>query len=148
MNMKTNSKKIEFDYKKIKTFKNACKILKLDPWNLPEVSSIPDKYRQSVIAGYKLRIIFEAINNGWLPEWGNKIQLKYFPWFVIGSSGFTIEGTGTSIDYTHTSVGTLFCTDTREKAIYIAEQFKQEYQEYLLLSNTIANLKPEILFSI
>ena len=121
-----------FDYKKILTFENACEKMNLDPLKLPDVSSLQARYRKSVVACYKLRIIFEAVNNGWIPDWENRNQGKFFPWFVILPSGISFTSVHSGTDFTHTSSGALFCTNTKMKAIYIGIQFKKEYQEYLL----------------
>jgi hypothetical protein len=135
--MATKTKKtiksiIKFDYKTIKTFEDACKKLNIDPKELPEVSIM--EFAKPIIAAYKLMIIYKAINNGWIPNWANYNQYKYYPWFKVLSSGFGFSGSGCGYVYSITCVGSRLCTDTSEKAMYIAEQFKAEYQEYFLYS--------------
>ena len=132
----------DFDYRKIKTFEDACKKINIDPYKLPDVSFILEKYRKSIIAGYKLRIIYEAINNGWIPDWQNKNQWKYYPWFIVSPTGLTFLRIGTGVDFTHTSIATFLCTDISGKARYIASQFYNEYQEYLLCFNSSKNIEP------
>ena len=129
--VKSNAK---FDYKTIKTFEDACKKIDLDPAKLPDVSIMPEKFRKPIIAASKLMIIYEAINNGWIPDWSNHSQYKYYPWFEVLSSGFGFSYSDYYCDFTFTLVGSRFCTDSSEKALYIAEQFKAEYQEYFLYS--------------
>lgn len=137
--MKQKTKKTEksdrlFDYRTIKTFEDACKKLNLDTAKLPDVSIMPERFRKPIIAASKLMIIYEAINNGWIPDWNNYDQYKYYPWFGVSSSGFGFSDTYYYCDFASTDVGSRLCTDTREKALYIAEQFKTEYQEYFLYS--------------
>lgn len=132
---KTEKSDLPFDYKTIKTFKDACKKLNLDTAKLPDVSIMPERFRKPIIAASKLMIIYEAINNGWIPDWGNSNQWKYYPWYDFLSSGFGFSFTFYFYDRTSTIVGSRLCTDTREKALYIAEQFKTEYQEYFLFQN-------------
>ena len=132
---RTEKSNLLFDYRTIKTFEDACKKLNLDPAKLPDVSIMTEKLRKPVIAAYKLMIIYKAINNGWIPNWGNYEQYKYYPWFEVSSSGFGFSRTFCNCDYPGTTVGSRLCTDTREKALYIAKQFKGEYQEYFLYSN-------------
>ena len=85
-------------------------------------------------AYYKLVIIFLAINNGWKPDWSDYNQGKYYPWFGVLSSGFGFVGSAFGCGYSAAYVGSRLCTDTREKALYVANQFEDLYQEYLLYS--------------
>ncbi len=130
------SKKLvpEFDYTTIKTFEDACKKLELDPSKLPDVSGIPGEFAKPIIAAYKLMIVYKAINNGWKPDWSKWDQYKYFPWFRVLSSGFGFSDSHCDFAYAAARVGSRLCTDSSEKAKYIAEQFKDLYQEYFLYS--------------
>ncbi|RPJ66847.1 MAG: hypothetical protein EHM20_17500, partial [Alphaproteobacteria bacterium] len=107
--------KKEFDYKTIRSFEDACKHLGIDSSKLPDMSSVPEEFRKPVIAGYKLMIIYKAINNGWVPNWGNSNQYKYYPWFRVLSSGFGFSTSDYFIDYTATAVGSRLCTDSSQK---------------------------------
>lgn len=123
-----------FDYKTIKTFEDACKKVNADPAKLPDVSAILEEFAKPIIAAYKLMIIFKAINNGWKPDWNNTGQYKYYPWFWVLSSGFGFSNTGYGYVSTVANVGSRLCTDSSEKAKYIAKQFEAEYVEYFLYS--------------
>jgi len=81
----------------------------------------------------KLKIVVKAINQGWNPDWSNSDQYKYWPYFNL-SSGFGFSRSAYCCAYAITAVGSRLCTDTSEKAEYIAEQFQEEYKEYLLYS--------------
>ncbi len=123
--MATKKTDKKFDYKTIKTFEDACAKLSIDPTNLPDVSMILEELRKPIIAAYKLMIIYKAINNGWIPDWNNWNQNKYYPWFRVLSSGFGFSGS---------FFGSRLCTDTSEKAEYMATQFEKEYIDYMLTS--------------
>ncbi|HLN56102.1 MAG TPA: hypothetical protein VK207_08920 [Bacteroidales bacterium] len=129
---KTEKTQVEFDYKTIKSFEDACAKCGMDPTALPEVSKLPADIGKMLIACHKLVIIFLAINNGWKPDWSNWNQYKYFPWFEVLSSGFGFSGSVYLCGHTRTGVGSRLCTDTSEKALYVAEQFKDLYRDYLL----------------
>ena len=127
-----------FDFRTIKTFEDACKQLELDPEVIPDVSMLPEEFRKAIINGYKLFIIYKAINNGWTPDWTNWNQYKYYPWFEVKaskavSSGFGFSDSDYGSTYSVTYVGSRLCTDTREKALYIASTFQEVYKEYLLI---------------
>ena len=135
MTTKNSEKKNEdFDYKTIKTFEDACKKENIDPEKLPGVNDLPEDLKKPIIAVYKLFLIFLAINNGWKPDWSNSNQYKYYPWYWVLSSGFGFDGSDSRYADAGTCVGSRLCTDTSDKAKYIANQFEKEYQEYLLYS--------------
>jgi hypothetical protein len=131
---KATKKKEAFDYTTIKTFEDACKKLGVDPEKLPGVTGLLEEFAKPIIAAYKLMIIYKAINNGWKPDWNNSDQYKYYPWFYVLSSGFGFSTAAYDCVSTSTCVGSRLCTDSREKALYIAEQFEAEYVEYFLYS--------------
>jgi hypothetical protein len=132
MTKKTNkSTAKEFDYKSIKTFGDACKRIGIEP-SEPEIKAVHSEPIKAMIAYYKLVIIFLAINNGWKPAWSDYNQWKYYPWFYVPSSGFGFDDSDYFFDHSLAFVGSRLCTDTIDKALYIAQQFKDLYQDHLL----------------
>ncbi|WP_340112640.1 hypothetical protein [Maribellus mangrovi] len=129
---KNTQDKAEFDFRTIKSFEDACKHLGIDPTKLPDVSMIPEEFAKPIIANYKLTVVYKAINNGWRPDWSNWDQYKYFPWLSVLSSGFGFSGSYYGYGHSNTYVGSRLCTDSREKALYIAEQFQDEYKDFFL----------------
>jgi len=129
---KTTKKEKGFDFRTIKSFEDACKKLGINPEILPQMEGIGAEFVKPVIALYKLIIIFKAINAGWLPDWNNMNQWKYYPWYSVLSSGFGFSASGYNYGRTFTGVGSRLCTDSSEKALYIAEQFKAEYEDLFL----------------
>jgi hypothetical protein len=129
-----NKEAIDFDFKTIKTFEDACTQLNIDQTEMPNLSLIPEEFRKPLLAAYKLMIIFKAINNDWRPDWSDDDQAKWFPWFGVLSSGSGFSNSYSDYDYAHSHVGSHLCTNTSEKAEYIAEQFEAEYVEYFLYS--------------
>ena len=122
----------DFDYKSIKTFNDACNKLSLCHENLPDVSCIPTEFRKSIIAHYKLMIIFKAINNGWKPDWSDRNQYKYYPWFEISSSGFGFSNTCCNCGFTGAHCGSRLCVPSSDIAKYIGKQFEDLYKDFLL----------------
>lgn len=132
--MKKAVKKVtKFDFITIQTFEDACKKEGIDASKLPELSSVPEEFRKHIMAYYKLMVIYKAINNGWIPDWSNLEQYKYYPWFKVLSSGFGFSDSDYLYVSTGTAVGSRLCTDTSDKAMYIAKQFEAEYKDYLLI---------------
>lgn len=128
----TSNEKV-FDFRSIKTFEDACKKLGIEPAEA-EIKAVHIEAVKPMKAYYKLVIIYLAINNGWKPAWSDYNQNKYYPWFGVLSSGFGFDDSAYDYVYSTTSVGSRLCTDTSEKALYIAKQFEDLYQEYLLYS--------------
>jgi hypothetical protein len=117
------------DYEEIKTFEDACYKLGYDPGSITTENDTPDE------AAYKkLKVVVKAINNGWLPDWSNGSQYKYYPWFRVLSSGFGFSHSGYDYGHTTSTVGSRLCTDSIEKALYIATQFEELYKDYFLYS--------------
>lgn len=117
----------------IKTFKDACKKLGLDPVkSLPDVSTLPVKHQKAVIAMAALSIINEALNDGWTPDWSNSNEYKYYPWFDMVSGvglSFCVFGRTRS----GTTVGSRLVFKSRELAEYAGKQFAFVYQELMCL---------------
>jgi len=132
MSKKSTQKTPVFDFRTIKTFEDACKKLDIVFAEPQDILSVPVEFGKPLTAAYKLMIIFKAINNGWRPDWSKSSQWKYYPWFGVLSSGFGFSGSDCDFGYTVTGTGSRLCTDSSEKALYIAEQFKAEYQEFFL----------------
>ena len=131
LNYLSNNQK-PFDYKDIKTFEDACEKIGINPLVLPDVSMIDISLQKSIIANYKLCIVYKAINNGWEPDFNNLNEHKYYPWFKVLPSGLDYSSTNYGYDITGTNVGVRLCTDTAVKAQYIGTQFKDLYQDYFL----------------
>lgn len=132
MSKKVATKNESFDYKTIKSYEDACAKLGIDPLKLPDVSNIPEEFAKPIIAAYKIMIIFKAINNGWTPDWSNSNQWKYFPWYGVLSSGFGFGAAGYLCTAATSAVGSRLCTDSSEKALYIAKTFEAEYKDFFL----------------
>jgi hypothetical protein len=128
----------KFDYRTIISFTKACEKVGVDPSILPDVSMIPKEFRKEVISCYKLFIIFKAINNGWIANFTNPNQLKYFPWLKVNSSGsgFVFADSYCYYGYANSLTGAHLCTDTSEKAIFIGETFGAEYVDFFLNQKT------------
>ena len=135
---KDKTMKAKFDFKSIKTFEDACAKQGIDPLQLPDMSMIDPGMGKALIAAYKLFVIFKAINDGWAPNWNNAREYKYFPWFYVAADaarpgGFGFSGSFFDLWITSTICGSRLCTDTSEKAMYIANTFKDLYIDFMLI---------------
>ena len=122
---KDSFKKIHFT--DIKTFEDACASLGLSTDNeLFSLSDSPD-----IIAYKKLVIIVRAINQGWVPDWNDSAQKKWWPWFLL-SSGFGFGDSTYYCAYTYAGAGSRLCFESKDKADYCAKQFLEIYKQFIL----------------
>lgn len=131
------------NYKKIKTWEDACKVNNVKPTALPEVSMLPKKFQGWLVAAYKLGVVAEAINTDedgkiWTPDWSNWDQWKYFPWFEVKATKEQPSGVGFSDShyggwYSGTGVGSRLCFSSKEQVEHIQEHFSDLYKEFLLI---------------
>lgn len=74
---------------RIKTFEDACAALGNHALvnqyrRITEEQNPPmDDTAKDITAYLKLRIVAAALNEGWTPDWGNKDEKKWYPWFYI-----------------------------------------------------------------
>lgn len=116
------------------TFGDACKFL-----GIPE-SAIALKgdngIAKSAVAFYKLAIIAKAWNkiDGFVPDFSNSDQYKYFPWFVYETkhAGFVCAYTFNSASHTCAHVGSRLCFKSSATARKFGETFTALYNEMFL----------------
>ena len=77
---------------RIKTFEDACNALgeghplvSQYTFNFSETSGWNGEKSADLEAFLKLRIVAAALNEGWTPDWNDKQQRKWYPWFYIYS---------------------------------------------------------------
>ena len=105
----------------VKTFEDACEILGIKP----DFSNYRSK---GAIAHEKLEIIYKVLNEGWKPDWNNKSQKKYYPYFRMSPFGF--DGTFYGRWYTCSDAGSRLCGKTDTIAEYAGRQFVDIYKEF------------------
>ena len=114
---------------RIKTFEDACAELEIYPEDA--IADFQETALKDEIAYRKLKIIAEALNEGWKPDWTDSNQYKYFPWLEYSRSGSGFVCSYTNYSYTRTTIGSRLCFKSEELALYIGEQFIDLYNEYL-----------------
>ncbi len=115
----------------IKTYKEACEKLGLNPNNLPDVSTLPEEHQEAIIAHYALIIIAEALNEGWKPNWGDSNEYKYYPYFDMRSGGSFDDADCDCWD-SDSYVGSRLCFKSQELAEYAGKQFEFIYKKLMI----------------
>ena len=150
---------------RIKTFEDACNALGDDHLYVQMFRDIYDKSEKAganenrdVVAYLKLRIVAAALNEGWTPDWGNKDEYKWYPWFYILTQeeyddlddeekcrvvGRASNGTNaygglvySSASYvssaSSTDYGARLAFKTKELALYCGKQFGELWASFLV----------------
>jgi hypothetical protein len=118
---------------RVKSFEDACEVLGYDAQKILPFPQSENNDQEAANAFIKLTTIARALNEGWVPEWTNHGQTKYYPWFEHPASGvgFSYSYYGTS--YAGTGLGSRLCYKTSELAMYVGKQFTDIYNTFFLL---------------
>lgn len=108
---------------RVKSFEDACGVLNISPASLFALSDSVDER-----AYKKLKVVIKALNEGWVPNWSNGSEYKYFPYFEY-NSGFGFSDSTVWDGYT--DVGSRLVFKSRELSDYAGKQFNDIYNEYL-----------------
>ena len=99
---------------------------------------VPDKHEKAMVAMYKLITIAEAWNkaDNFVPDFSNRNQYKYFPWFVYGdkAAGFVASDTANAASTAYAAVGSRLCFKTEGRAKQFGEQFIDLFIDFLLFN--------------
>lgn len=89
-------------------------------------ANAPEHFKHQFIA----ELLCKSLNEGWIPNWEDSSESKYYPWFKMGSSGFRFYGC-VSWD-AHSFVGSRLCFKSRKLAEYAGKQFEDVYKQFMI----------------
>lgn len=114
---------------RIKTYEDACREL-----DIPLIPKRCEYMTEDEMAYYSLKVIAKALNEGWEPDWSNKNQKKWYPWFKVPetNAGLSYSHTSYAVSGTRAGIGSRLCFKTGELAEYAGRQFIKLYEKYLL----------------
>lgn len=125
------------NYKEIKSYEGACKVLGVQPISENAVAAFPAEDRKSMLAYHKLTIITRAINGGWKPDWDNTNQYKYYPIFYYENAGLSCADTYYTASITLAYVGSRLCFQTKAMSDYAAATFADLYTDFYCLPASV-----------
>lgn len=149
---------------RIKTFEDACNALGeahalVLHYALYEQEMNGNYVDMGDITAYlKLRIVVAALNEGWAPDWGNKDEYKWYPWFyilteeeyknldedkrcrVVGRANYNAHAYGGLVyahaggvsTFSNASYGSRLAFKSEELAEYAGEQFGELWASFLI----------------
>jgi len=110
------------------------RLLGIEP-NLPDVSQLSNDFAKALVSNYKLWVIAKAWNkkDGFVPDYDNWNQPKYYPYFEKRPSGFAFWFSG--YDTTRSVAGS--CSrlpfETISRAKEFGEMFIDLHNDVLLI---------------
>ncbi|HFK5562086.1 TPA: hypothetical protein ACGZ9C_001733 [Elizabethkingia anophelis] len=115
---------------RIKTFNDVLQYHGIEPETFSmECLSLTD----DEIAYKQIKLIASALNEGWVPDWNDRNQTKYYPWFRMGSSSGGFSCDDCDCDGSGSSVGSHLCYKSSELAKYAGTQFISIYKKFTTL---------------
>lgn len=115
---------------RVKSFEDALTVTGRPA--MPDFSSVPVDLKDYFEAQYKVVVIAEALNEGWVPNWNDHDQEKCFPWFRVSSSGFVYLAATYRYSLAIAGNGSRLCCKNSELATYFGEQFIDIWNKILL----------------
>lgn len=118
-------------YDHVKSYEDACRVLGVEP--IDEQAMAAAGFRADEIARRKLETITAALNEGWKPDWNDRRQAKYVPWFWIEPrpdqtpACLAYAYTNTAPTITNAAFGSRLCFKNAAVARYAANQFTELY---------------------
>jgi hypothetical protein len=86
------------------------------------------------VAYKMLKEIVKAFNEGWVPDWTNSNEYKYYPWFTMGSpSGGGFSYGDYDLWYSVSAVGSRLCYKSADLAKHAGQLFENVYKDFLTL---------------
>ena len=136
--METNDFNDDLNINTVQSYEDACQLLGIKP-TYPKFVQCPKIDRPSMIAYHKLIIIVRALNllpNGkcWIPNFNNR-EYKYGIWWYItldNKLGYAYAHSTPST--TAACLGSRLLFRSRPLAEYCAKQFKDLWQDYLIIN--------------
>lgn len=127
-------KKTEDITAQVKSLDDAIALLGENDADVKDYKSLISLFNLThhLVAQQAIIIITKALNEGWVADWNNYDEWKYFSWFYMGGSrGFRCD------DYVRWSsvsgVGSRLCFKSRELAVYAGNQFTDLYKQFMLI---------------
>lgn len=79
-----------------------------------------------------LKLVARSLNEGWVPDWSNSNECKYYPWFEMqGSSGFRFGDDGGWFSVSR--VGSRLCFKSRALAEHAGKHFTGVYKQFMVI---------------
>lgn len=118
----------------IKTYEDICKIDNVDAVASLPIQNATTPEEIAINSFSKVLRINRVLNEGWVPDWNNWGENKYYPWFDMrdnagSGSGFSSFDYYCDIDGSH--VGSRLVFKTSDLAKFAGKTFLEEYKGFM-----------------
>lgn len=87
------------------------------------------------VAYRKLKVIVKAYNEGWVPNWNDDNEAKWYPWFYMNQPGFRLRAIGCIITFSDSTGGSRLCFKSEALAKHAVSMFLDIYKTLYTTSN-------------
>ena len=115
---------------RVKTFEDALEVIGETEEQFKERTQYDSV---DEIAYKKVKIIAQALNEGWVPDWTNTDEYKYYCWFKYVGSGVGFSFYDYYYDRSDSGVGSRLVFRTSALAEYAGKQFLDIYRAYMVI---------------
>ena len=121
---------------RVNSYEEACERVGVEPLTEERIKAL--ELRPDEVARKKLEVITAALNEGWSPDWNNREQYKYYPYFYIeprkhgAHAGLSYARTHYAASHTCANVGSRLCFHEPDAARYAGRTFTELYEQLLL----------------
>lgn len=118
---------------RIKTWEDAAKMQGIDPIKSLPFPKSKNPFEEAMNGIYQMFIITELLCEGWVPNYGNTNQYKWYPYFRYdsGVSGFGFYVSIYDSVFAYAGSGARQVFPTEELAKYAGTQFISIYNKFL-----------------
>ena len=117
---------------RVKNISDVYKELKRKELTIEDFSFLPENKRKKALAFQQIQDICEVFTEGWIIDWNNRSQYKYYPYFIknqnSGISGWSVDGVRNCL---YTSYGAPCFYKNESTAKHCGNLFLEIYNNYL-----------------
>lgn len=120
----------------IKTYEDICKIDGVDPIKSLPIQDPKTPEENAINSIAKVFRINRVLNEGWVPDWNNYSEYKYYPWFDMRAAAGSGSGFSSYVyayDYVLSRVGARLVYKSRALAEFASKTFLAEYRGYMVI---------------
>jgi hypothetical protein len=122
-------------FQRIKTFDDVCREAGKDPKNYVVTANM-DEDEKGGIYFRRCALITKVFNQGWVPDWSNGSQQKWYMWLKYqGPSGFGLSGAHSFYDRSNSDVGSRLVFKDRKTCEAVLEVFIEEWNNLFTIQS-------------
>jgi len=114
---------------RIKDYSDIIDELKIKELTINDFGFLPENQRIKLFASHKIQNIVDVINEGWVPNFNDSTERKYYPYFIKKNGVWDFYRSDCHDGgYSNGRVGLY---QTEEKSNFVGKKFLDIYSDYL-----------------